>query len=151
VPLAQITSVVAILLVALFFISGADANTYVLGMLSCKGTLYPRRPVLLAWGILTGACAGVLLLANGLQALQQAALLSALPFTVIVALLGISLIKELHRDPHYQALHPHAPELAAVPGPVDGSSASVDERATEGAGTGQPLIATAAQSPRSTQ
>ena len=70
---------------------------------------------------------------------------------MIVALLDISLIKELHRDPHYQALHPHAPELAAVPGPVDGSSASVDERATEGAGTGQPLIATAAQSPRSTQ
>jgi glycine betaine transporter len=120
-PLAQVTSVAAILLVALFFISGADANTYVLGMLSCKGTLYPRRPVLLAWGVLTGACAVVLLLANGLQALQQAALLSALPFTVIVTLLGISLVKELHRDPHYQALHPHAPEVAAVPGPVRSS------------------------------
>ena len=147
-PLAQVTSVAAILLVALFFISGADANTYVLGMLSCKGTLYPRRPVLLAWGILTGACAVVLLIANGLQALQQAALLSALPFTVIVALLGISLVKELHRDPHYQALHPHATELAAVPGPAEAPSASVDERATDG--TGQPL-ATAARSSQSTR
>ncbi len=126
-PLTQVTSVVAILLVALFFISGADANTYVLGMLSCKGTLYPRRPILLAWGVLTGACAVVLLLANGLQALQQAALLSALPFTVIVTLLGISLVKELHRDPHYQALHPHAPELAAVPGAVLPSPAEDDE------------------------
>ena len=117
-PLTQITSIVAILLVALFFISGADANTYVLSMLSSKGTLFPRRPVLLTWGVLTGACAVVLLLANGLQALQQAALLSALPFTAIVALLGISLVKELHYDPHYQALHPHAPELPAVPGPI---------------------------------
>ncbi|TKV57762.1 BCCT family transporter [Nakamurella flava] len=121
-PLTQITSIAALLLVALFFISGADANTYVLGMLSCKGTLYPRRSVLLTWGVLTGMCAIVLLLANGLQALQQAALLSALPFTVIVTLLGISLTKELRSDPHYHALHPHAPELPAVPGPfVDDS------------------------------
>lgn len=115
-PLTEITSVMALLLVALFFISGADANTYVLGMLSCKGTLYPRKPVLLAWGALTGLCAIVLLLANGLQALQQAALLSALPFTIIITLLGISLTKELRSDPHYHALHPHALELAAVPG-----------------------------------
>lgn len=106
----------ALLLVALFFISGADANTYVLGMLSCKGTLYPRKPVLLAWGALTGLCVIVLLLANGLQALQQAALLSALPFTIIITLLGVALTKELRSDPHYQALHPHAPELPAVPG-----------------------------------
>lgn len=97
-PLTQVTSVAALLLVALFFISGADANTYVLGMLSCRGTLYPRRWVLLAWGLLTGTCAVVLLLANGLAALQQAALLSALPFTVIVLLLGISLVKELRQE-----------------------------------------------------
>ncbi|MFC0465351.1 BCCT family transporter [Kineococcus gynurae] len=117
-PLTGITSAMAVLLVALFFISGADANTYVLGMLSSKGTMFPRRPVLIAWGALTGLCAIVLLLAGGLQALQQAALLSALPFTVIVTLLGISLLKELRHDPQYQALHPQAPELAAVPGPL---------------------------------
>jgi len=117
-PLVQITSIAAILLVALFFISGADANTYVLGMLSCKGTMFPRRPVLLVWGIMTGLCAVVLLLAGGLLALQQAALLSALPFTVIIALLGIALLKELRSDPQYQAMHPHIVEVAAVPGPI---------------------------------
>lgn len=133
-PLTQITSVVAILLVALFFISGADANTYVLGMLSSKGTMYPGRPVLLAWGVLTGACAVVLLLSNGLQALQQAALLSALPFTVIVTLLGLSLVKELHRDPDYQALHPHASELGAEPDAMVSSSVDADDQVLDGAG-----------------
>ncbi len=50
-PFATVTSVVAILLVVMFFVSGgADANTFVLGMLTCDGTLTPRRSVLVLWG-----------------------------------------------------------------------------------------------------
>ena len=104
-PLSQMTAVLTVFLVALFFISGADANTYVLGMLSSKGTLSPSKPVLTIWGILTGLCAILLLAVGGLLALQQAAMLSALPFTIIVALLGVSLILELRRDPEIENLH----------------------------------------------
>jgi len=100
-PLVGITSVVAIILVVLFFISGADANTFVLSMMSSRGALDPAKPVLATWGILTGLCAILLLLTGGLVALQQAALLTALPFTVIVALLGISLIIQLRKDPYF--------------------------------------------------
>ncbi|EMY33156.1 choline/carnitine/betaine transporter [Arthrobacter crystallopoietes BAB-32] len=103
-PLVQLTAVVTVLLVALFFISGADANTFVLSMLSSKGSLEPGKPVLTLWGGLTGACAVLLLLVGGLTALQQAAMLSALPFTIIVALLGASLIIELRRDHEFDAL-----------------------------------------------
>nr|WP_051500845.1 BCCT family transporter [Nesterenkonia sp. AN1] len=53
------------------------------------------------WGLLTGLCAIVLLIAGGLQALQQTALLSAVPFTIIATLLGISLVKELRRDARF--------------------------------------------------
>ncbi|MDJ1370877.1 BCCT family transporter [Gulosibacter molinativorax] len=100
-PLVEITSVIAVILVVLFFVSGADANTFVLGMLSTRGTLNPTRTVLSIWGVLTGVCAALLLVVGGLAALQQAAMLSALPFTVIVALLGYSLIKQLREDPHF--------------------------------------------------
>jgi choline-glycine betaine transporter len=96
-----VTSVIAIILVVLYFVSGADANTYVLSMLSSRGTLNPTKPVLTVWGALTGVVALFLLLAGGLTALQQAAMISALPFTIIVALLGISLIRELQRDPAF--------------------------------------------------
>ncbi|WP_271982573.1 BCCT family transporter [Pseudoclavibacter terrae] len=100
-PLVEITSVIAIVLVVLFFISGADANTFVLSMLSSRGALEPAKPVLTVWGLLTGLCASLLLLTGGLAALQQAAMLSALPFTIIVALLGVSLILQLREDPHF--------------------------------------------------
>lgn len=113
-PLVPVTAVLTVVLVALFFISGADANTYVLSMLSSKGTLKPAKPVLTLWGVLTGACAVLLLVVGGLVALQQAAMLSALPFTIIVALLGISLILELRKDPEFQLLR-HA-RLHEIPG-----------------------------------
>ncbi|MFV0435709.1 MAG: BCCT family transporter [Leucobacter sp.] len=104
-PLTTITSVVAIILVVLYFVSGADANTFVLSMLSSRGTFDPTKPVLTVWGVLTGISAIALLIVGGLSALQQAAMLSALPFTVIVALLGYSLVKELQRDHRFDSTH----------------------------------------------
>ncbi|TLM83748.1 BCCT family transporter [Pseudarthrobacter sp. NamE5] len=100
-PLSGLTSIVAIFLVVMYFVSGADANTFVLSMMSSRGTLNPTKPVLTTWGLLTGLCAVVLLIVGGLSALQQAAMLSALPFTVIVALLGVGLVKELRNDPRF--------------------------------------------------
>ncbi|GAA0196331.1 BCCT family transporter [Glutamicibacter creatinolyticus] len=97
-PLPAVTSAFTVVMVVLFFITGADSNTYVLGTLTSGGNMYPKRPVLAVWGLLTGVCAIVLLLVGGLQALQQAAILSAVPFTVIVTLLGVSLMKELRCD-----------------------------------------------------
>lgn len=55
--------------------------------------------------MLTGVAAIALLLVGGLSALQQAAMLSALPFTIIVALLGFSLVKELQRDHRFDSTH----------------------------------------------
>ncbi|WP_404288571.1 BCCT family transporter [Glutamicibacter arilaitensis] len=103
-PMVELTSVVTMILVVLFFVSGADANTFVLSMMSSNGHLNPTRPVLSIWGILTGLSAVLLLLVGGLAALQQASMLSALPFTIIVALLGISLTMELRRDSRFSAL-----------------------------------------------
>lgn len=97
-PMPAVTSAFTVILVVLFFITGADSNTYVLGTLTSGGNMYPKRPVLTVWGLLTGICAIVLLVVGGLEALQQAAILSAVPFTVIVTLLGMSLVKELRSD-----------------------------------------------------
>lgn len=97
-PLSLLASTFTIIMVILFFVSSADSNTFVLSSLSSHGSFAPRRPVIATWGALTGGCAIVLLLVGGLQALQQAAMLSAVPFTAIVVILGIALVKELRCD-----------------------------------------------------
>ncbi|GAA4519505.1 BCCT family transporter [Brachybacterium sp. AOP42-C2-15] len=98
-PLTGITSVIAVILVVLYFITGADSNTYVLGVISSDGRMDPGRPVMLMWGLLTGATAAVLLYAGGLQALQTAVMLSAAPFIIVILALAVSLVMMLRRDP----------------------------------------------------
>ena len=97
-PLSDITSFIVILLVALFFVSGADAASVVMGMLSCRGSLTPPRTVVILWGVLMGAAASVLLLAGGLDALQTAAILAAAPFLLVMLGLCVSLVMALSRD-----------------------------------------------------
>ncbi|PAK28008.1 glycine/betaine ABC transporter permease [Streptomyces sp. alain-838] len=97
-PLAPVTSVIAIVLVVMFFVSGADANTYVLSMMTSDGSLTPGRPVLVLWGVLTGVTAIVLMLAGGLNALQNTVIVTSLPFLVIIAGLALSFWKELDAD-----------------------------------------------------
>ncbi|GAB3247457.1 BCCT family transporter [Kineosporia babensis] len=99
-PFASVTSAVAIFLVVMFFVSGADANTYVLAMMTSGGSLTPRRSILVLWGILTGITAIVLMLAGGLNALQNTVIVTSAPFLVIIAGLAVSFWKELVQDQH---------------------------------------------------
>jgi glycine betaine transporter len=96
--LSDVTSFVVIVLVALFFVSGADAASVVMGMLSCRGELSPPRSVVILWGTLMGASAAILLLAGGLEALQQGAILAAAPFLLVMVGLAVSLVKALRAE-----------------------------------------------------
>lgn len=97
-PAPALTSVVAMFLVAVFFVSGADAASVVMGMLSSRGSLAPSGRLVTMWGVLAGASAAVLLVMGGLQGLQTAAILSAALFLVILVGMCISLWKALLND-----------------------------------------------------
>jgi choline-glycine betaine transporter len=97
-PGSGITSFVVIVLVALFFVSGADAASVVMGMLSSSGNLSPTRPVVILWGVFTGAAAAILLVAGGLEALQQAAIIAAAPFMLVMVGLSVGLFKGLGQE-----------------------------------------------------
>ncbi|WP_248763279.1 BCCT family transporter [Pseudarthrobacter sp. SSS035] len=97
--------VLAMVLVAIFFVTGADAASIVMGSLSSNGAEHPRRGVVIFWGTLTGAVAAVMLLAGGaepseaLAGLQRITIVAALPFIVVMLLLCFALAKDLRRDP----------------------------------------------------
>jgi glycine betaine transporter len=114
-PLSDLTSLLVIVLVALFFVSGADAASVVMGMLSCRGELNPPRTVVILWGVLMGASASVLLLAGGLAGLQQAAILAAAPFLLVMIGLSVSLVKALRADTARVEVIAHRPGTARDP------------------------------------
>ncbi|MGR4849347.1 BCCT family transporter [Streptomyces sp. LARHCF252] len=122
-PWFPVTSVLVMILVGLFFVSGADAASVVLGMLSCRGSMTPSRLVVILWGTLTGLVAAVLLLAGGLEAVKQVAIIAAFPFLFVMLGLCVSLVKALRAEP---ILAPSAEQEAVAdaagePGPDDGA------------------------------
>ncbi|MCT7660951.1 BCCT family transporter [Mycobacterium deserti] len=101
-PLATVASVLVIILVAIFFVSGADAASIVMGSLSERGSMNPSRPTVIFWGVATGAVAAVMLLLGGsdaLTGLQTITILAAVPFVIVMVLLCVSLMKDLRTDP----------------------------------------------------
>ena len=94
-------------LVGIFFVSGADAASIVMGTLSERGTIEPSRRTVVFWGVLTGAVAAVMLIAGGtggdassaLTGLKNITIVSALPFVLVMAGLCVALVKDLRRDP----------------------------------------------------
>jgi choline/carnitine/betaine transport len=103
-PVAGVTSVLVMILVGIFFVSGADAASIVMGTLSQRGTLEPTRPVVVFWGVLTGAVAAVMLLVGGggstaLDGLQNLTILAAVPFALVMIGLCAALMRDLRHDP----------------------------------------------------
>ncbi len=110
VPLGMVLSIIALLLIASFFITSADSATFVLGMQTTYGSLNPSAVVKVTWGVAQSLIAFVLLLsgggdgAAGLNALQSAAIISALPFSLIVILMMISFYKDANKERKFLGL-----------------------------------------------
>ncbi|NMV97222.1 glycine betaine transporter OpuD [Bacillus velezensis] len=94
-PLTMVTSVLTLILIAVFFITSADSATFVLGMQTSYGSLDPSNRVKIIWGVIQSAVAAVLLYSGGLAALQNTAILAAVPFSVVILLMIVSLYKSL--------------------------------------------------------
>jgi len=97
-PIATITSAVCIFLIALFFVSGADAASIVMATMAARGELEPPKIVVLVLGILMGGIACAMLLVGGLSALQQAAVLGSVPFTLVIVGVAWCWIKALREE-----------------------------------------------------
>ncbi|MCX5410286.1 BCCT family transporter [Streptomyces sp. NBC_00335] len=103
-PISTAMSLLVMVLVAIFFVSGADAASIVMGTLSQKGVLEPARLVVVFWGVVTGAVAAVMLLiGNGkgdaLAGLQNLTILVAAPFTLVMIGMCVALVRDLRQDP----------------------------------------------------
>ncbi len=101
-PISTITSILVMVLVAIFFVSGADAASIVMGSLSERGTLEPSRSTVIFWGVATGGVAAVMLLVGGdeaLSGLQNITIVAALPFALVMIGLAVALVKDLRQDP----------------------------------------------------
>jgi len=97
-PLGALMSVVATVLVLVFFVTSGDSATLVLGMMSTGGTPDPQARVKVVWGLLVAGIAASLLLSGGIRAVQTATIVFALPFTLVIVLLTVALWRAVRED-----------------------------------------------------
>jgi glycine betaine transporter len=95
-PFGMALSLFAILIIVTFFVTSADSGTFVLGMMTTNGSQNPSKSIKATWGVLLSITALALLYSGGLQALQNTMILAALPFSVIMVLMVVSLLKSLN-------------------------------------------------------
>ena len=112
----MIIGFIGAVLVSTYFITSSDSGTLVITTILSEGEPHPLRRHRVTWGVIQGVIAAVLLVAGGtaaLTSLQTGAILAALPFSIIMALIAISINKALN-DEYYAREH----AMVAVKDPV---------------------------------
>ncbi len=94
-PLASITSTIAIILVVVFFVTSSDSGSLVIDTITAGGKIDAPLPQRVFWCTFEGAVAIVLLIGGGLGALQAAVISTGLPFTLVLLLMCWAILKGL--------------------------------------------------------
>ncbi|MBV0932481.1 BCCT family transporter [Marinobacterium weihaiense] len=98
-PLAEITSFIAIVLVMVFFVTSSDSGSLVIDVIAAGGKVDAPTPQRVFWCTFEGLVAIALILGGGLAALQAMAVSTGLPFTLVLLMAAFSMIKGLASEP----------------------------------------------------
>ena len=111
-PVSGLMIGLAVFLIAIFFVTGADSASIVMGMLSEHGEEEPRRWLVVFWGVAMGCVAALLLWQGGLEALQRLVIIVAGPFMLVLIAMCFSLMKALRQEPDISFIPPQERKLA---------------------------------------
>ncbi len=101
-PLGNVLSLLAVLLVLVFFVTSSDSGSLVIDSITAGGKVDAPVPQRVFWATIEGAIAAALLWVGGteaIQALQAGAISTALPFTIILLIMCVSLVMGMRTEP----------------------------------------------------
>jgi BCCT family betaine/carnitine transporter len=98
-PMSNITSFIAIILVIVFFVTSSDSGSLVIDVISAGGKVDAPTPQRVFWCTFEGLVAISLILGGGLVALQAMAVSTGLPFTIVLLIASFSTLKGLISEP----------------------------------------------------
>ncbi|WP_018233838.1 BCCT family transporter [Thioalkalivibrio thiocyanodenitrificans] len=108
-PWATLSSGVATLLIATYFITSSASGTYVIDALISRGAKHSPKRQRVIWGITEGAVAATLLIVGGeraLNSLQTGSLTAGLPVAIILVFCCVSLTRALSREYRVEGVEP---------------------------------------------
>ncbi len=111
-------TIMCVVLILTFLVTSADSGILVMNTIMSGGDQETGIKHRIVWGIILTLVIGTLLIAGGtdgdaLGALRNAMIIGALPFTIVMGLMCLALIKALYRD-GLREKHGLAPETQAA-------------------------------------
>ena len=97
-------AVLIVVLLMTFLVTSADSAVLIVNTINAAGDEGPKaRPHILFWGVALGLVVGGLLVSGGTAAIQTAMVIGALPFSIVMALMCIALVKAIYNDGRREA------------------------------------------------
>lgn len=97
--LSWVMAIVVVVLLLTYLVTTADSAILIVNTINSGGDEGPKaRPHIIFWGVVLGLIVGALLVIGGLGAIKTAMVIGALPFSLVMVLMGIALIKGIIRD-----------------------------------------------------
>ena len=108
-PISQLLSwgmaVMIVVLLMTFLVTSADSAVLIVNTINAAGDEGPKaRPHILFWGGALALVVGGLLISGGTSAIQTAMVIGALPFSLVMLLMCIALIKAIYNDGRREAV-----------------------------------------------
>ena len=108
----QAGAILITVLITTYLLTSANAGIVVINTLLAHGSTEHRKVHLIIWGVIIGLITAVLLLAGGLEVLQSAVILAALPFSLVMLVMIVGLVRALEDEERYA---PRPGEHAVAP------------------------------------
>ncbi|GAA6209823.1 hypothetical protein NBRC116601_31160 [Cognatishimia sp. WU-CL00825] len=97
--LAWIMAVIVVVLLLTYLVTTADSAILIVNTINAAGAEKPSgRPHIIFWGVALSLVVGGLLIAGGVGAIQSAMVIGALPFSLVMVLMCVSLVKAIVKD-----------------------------------------------------
>ena len=92
-------AVIIVVLLMTYLVTSADSAVLIVNTINAAGDEGPKAwPHIIFWGFALGAVVAALLLIGGIGAIQTAMVIGALPFSVVMVLMAVALIKAIYLD-----------------------------------------------------
>jgi choline/carnitine/betaine transport len=125
-PVSQILSwamaVMIVVLLLTFLVTSADSAVLIVNTINAAGDEGPKsRPHIIFWGVALALVVGGLLVSGGTGAIQTAMVIGALPFSLVMVLMCVSLVKAIWNDGRREAagIATHADPVATGATPAE--------------------------------
>jgi choline/carnitine/betaine transport len=107
-PIAQVLAwgmaVLIVVLLMTFLVTSADSAVLIVNTINAAGDEGPKaRPHILFWGGALALVVGGLLISGGTGAIQTAMVIGALPFSIVMVLMCLALVKAIYNDGRREA------------------------------------------------